>query len=263
MEVNFDPTIFKLGVLQVRWYGMMYLIGYVIATFLCHRLVKEGLFKIPREKIDSLVTHMFLGMFLGARITYVLVYGQQQLFDDPLRIFYVWEGGLSFHGAIIGYAIAGLIFARKNKIHLFHVWDCVVTVGAQGLFFGRIGNFLNMELFGRVTDVPWGMIFPGGGPYPRHPSQLYEAFFEGIVLFSILWISRKNISRCGVQYALFLIIYGVFRYFIEFFREADVQMGYYLGGTTTMGQILCIIMSLCGVFALWYSLKTQPKIIQA
>ena len=262
MKVNFDPEIFSFGVLHVRWYGLMYVIGFTIGGLILRKLANEGLLKFKKEQIDSMLTHILIGMFVGARSIYVLVYNFSHYANDLKRIFYVWEGGLSFHGAILGFAVGSYIFAKKNGVHPFHVFDLAAIAGTQGVFFGRVGNFINMELYGRVTDVPWGIIFPGGGPYPRHPSQLYEAFFEGCVVFAILWIIRKKVIDCGYIYSLFLILFGFVRYFIEFFREADSQLGYYLGGTTTMGQILCITMILVGFLAMRYSMKKKPQIIQ-
>lgn len=252
MTVDFNPVIFDLGPLQVRWYGMMYVVGFIIGTILLRHLSDKGLFKLAKDKIDSLATYLILGMFLGARIFYVFVYNWSDYASSPMDIFAVWKGGLSFHGAIIGMTIGCILFAKRNKVHPMHVADAAVTVGAQGLFFGRLGNFINGELYGRLTDVPWGMIFPSGGPFPRHPSQLYEAICEGLILFLILWFWRKRMKHVGVQSSIFLIGYGVMRFGIEFFREADSQLGYYLGGTITMGQILCFLMMAIGGSMLFY-----------
>lgn len=262
MIVDFDPILFDLGPLQIRWYGLMYVVGFLIGTFLLKRVSDEKLFKVPKERIDSLVTYLIIGMFLGARFFYVFVYNWHEYSNDFLSIFAIWKGGLSFHGAIIGMAIACLLFGKRNKVHPLHIADVSVTVGAQGLFFGRIGNFINGELYGRATDLPWAMIFPAGGPFPRHPSQLYESFFEGAVLFAVLWFTRKGLARPGVQTAKFLIGYGTFRFFIEFFREADKQLGYYFGNLLTMGQILCLIMVLAGAATWYYCAKKKLSITQ-
>jgi phosphatidylglycerol---prolipoprotein diacylglyceryl transferase len=257
--ISIDPVIFSLGPLQVRWYGLMYVIAFLIGGYLFKRLVKEDLFKIPVERIDSLITHGIIGMFLGARLIYVFVYNWNYYQNHLDEILSVWKGGLSFHGAIIGITVALYFFAKRNKVRLLHVVDCSVVVGTQGLFFGRMGNFINGELYGRTTDLPWGLIFPGGGPYPRHPSQLYEGILEGLVLFTVLWLFRKKLARTGLASSFFIIGYGFFRFFIEFFREPDSQLGYYFGGTITMGQILCFIMVCVGVSVAVYSSKTLGK----
>jgi len=250
MVVDFDPNIFTLGPLQVRWYGMMYVIGFVLANFLLKKLVDRGFFKVAKEKVDSLITVMFICMFLGARIFYVFIYNWDYYQHHLTELLSVWKGGLSFHGALAGLLVGGFIFARMNKISWAQVMDNAALAGAPGLFFGRMGNFINGELFGRVTDSSFGLIFPAGGPFPRHPSQLYEGFLEGIVLTAILWFLLPRVKHYGYLASTFLIGYGVFRYFVEFFREADSQLGYYFGGTTTMGQILCLIMILIGIGAL-------------
>jgi len=169
----------------------------------------------------------------------------------------VWEGGLSFHGAAVGMALVTYLTARKHKLHFFQISDSMTFAGTIGLFFGRMGNFINGELYGRITDSPFGMIFQNGGPYPRHPSQLYEGFSEGIILFFIMMFVLKKQRVYGYASATFVLAYGVFRYFIEFFREPDVQLGYYLGGTTTMGQILCMLMILGSFLLFWYAKKVN------
>lgn len=247
MTVDLDPIIFSLGPIEVRWYGLMYVIDFIVAGLLAKILIKRGFFKIPVEKLDGCVTAMLIGMFLGARLFYVFVYNWDYYSQNLLELFSVWQGGLSFHGAILGMMTAGYIFAKRNGITWFQMMDVTVLAGTPGLFFGRIGNFINGELYGRITDVPWGMVFPAGGPYPRHPSQLYESFFEGIVLSLILWGLVGRVKHYGILSCVFTIGYGTFRYFIEFFREADAQLGLYWGGTTTMGQILCLLMVVGGL----------------
>ena len=246
MTVDFDPTIFSIGPLQVRWYGLMYVIGFMNGNFLLRYLSKKGFLKVDPEKADGLVTYLIIGMFFGARLFYVFIYNWDYYASRPLEWLAVWQGGLSFHGAIVGLVLGAWVFARKYQIPLFQVTDSMALAGTQGLFFGRLGNFINGELYGRVTDSPLGMIFPQGGPYPRHPSQLYEGVFEGIVLGAIIWLVYPRVKRYGVLTPLFIVGYGVFRYFIEFFRQPDEQLGFYFGGTTTMGQILCFIMIIVG-----------------
>lgn len=261
MVVDFDPVILSLGPLQIRWYGLMYVVGFYIAGFLAKKLVKEGFIETKEENVDSLVFYMIIGMFIGARLTYVFVYNWDYYSQHLNELFAVWKGGLSFHGAIIGLLTGGWVFSKRFNVPLRQICDTAVTAGCQGVFFGRIGNFINGELYGRVTDSHFGLIFKSGGPYPRHPSQLYEGIAEGIILFSILWFMRKRVKSYGEQTVIFLCGYAFFRYFIEFAREADAQLGYYLGGTTTMGQILCFIMFLCG-FSWWVYVRKNPMPIK-
>jgi phosphatidylglycerol:prolipoprotein diacylglycerol transferase len=258
-----DPVIFSLGPLQVRWYGLMYVVGFIITGFLLKILVKDGILKIDPKKIDSLITMEIIAMFLGARTAYVFIYNWDYYSQHLGEILAVWQGGLSFHGAVAGLFLGAMLFARQNKIPFLQVTDSLVTAGSQGVFFGRLGNFINGELFGRKTDVAWAMVFPGGGPFKRHPSQLYEAFLEGLILFLILWFVRKKVKNYGVLTGMFFSIYGVFRYFIEFFREADAQLGYYFGGTTTMGQILCLLQICFGLGLIYYSVKKQLPVNQS
>lgn len=257
MVVDFDPNIFQLGPLAVRWYGMMYVVGFVLANFLLKKLIKRGFFKVPEEKLDELNFIMFICMFLGSRTAYVFIYNWEYYQHHLLQIPAVWQGGLSFHGALAGLIIGGQIFAKRNGLTIAQVMDNIALAGTPPLFFGRLGNFINGELYGRVTDSSLGLIFPAGGPFPRHPSQLYEGVLEGIVLSLILWALLPRVKHYGVLASTFLIGYGFFRYIVEFFREADAQLGYYLGGTTTMGQILCFIMMMIGALALYLAKKKR------
>lgn len=244
---NIDPVIFDLGALQIRWYGLMYVIGFIIAGYLLKVLVRKKFFKVPEDKIDSLVTTMIVCMFLGARIFYVFIYNWESYSDNLLDIIAVWKGGLSFHGALVGLITGGVIFARQNKVTWYEVMDSIALAGTQGIFWGRLGNFINGELYGRITDSPLGIIFPyGGGPYPRHPSQLYEAVLEGIILTAVVWFVKSRTKIYGIIGAFFVGGYGLFRFIIEFFREPDTQLGYYFG-FLTMGQILCLLMIIAGV----------------
>lgn len=243
---SIDPVLFHLGPLQVRWYGLMYVFGYVLGAKLLGRLVDQGFFKIPKKAIDSYITYLIVGMFIGARLAYVFIYNWDEYSQNWLDIFAVWKGGLSFHGAVVGMVVSSWAFARRYQVSLLQVTDAMGLAGAPGLFFGRIGNFINGELYGRVSDVPWAMVFPDGGPFPRHPSQLYEAFLEGIVLSLILWGIKNRTSYYGIVTAVFVAGYGIFRFGVEFFREPDVQLGYYFG-LLTMGQILCLLMVLVGI----------------
>ena len=269
MNADFiDPVIFTLpfnmpgtdGPMQVRWYGMMYFISFWVGSAILGKLSKTGFFKLPKESIDKYVTYLLIGMILGARIFYVFIYNWGYYSNHLSEVFLIMQGGLSFHGAVVGMSVATLIWAKKHNLHFFQISDCLGIAGSIGLFFGRMGNFINGELYGRVTTSSFGMVFKNGGPMPRHPSQLYEGFFEGIVLFCILVFLHRRVKVYGIVSAVFIMGYGFFRYFIEFFREADSQLGYYFGRTTTMGQILCIVMFLIGLATLFYAKKKNIRI---
>lgn len=241
MNEWFDPNIFTIGFLQVRWYGAMYVIGFLIGGFLLKYLANKKFWPLKVELIDSYISWLIIGMFIGARSFYVVLYNWDYYSVNLLDSFAVWKGGLSFHGAVAGMVLVTYIFAKKNKVHFFQIADCMAVAGSPGLLFGRIGNFINGELYGRVTDSWLGIVFPGGGPFPRHASQLYEGFLEGIVLFMILFYIHKRQRFYGVVTSVFLLGYGTFRFIVEFFREPDSQLGYYLG-YFTMGQFLCLVM---------------------
>jgi len=256
---NLNPVILDLGKVQIRWYGLMYVIGFIIAGFLLKKLVRSHFFKVTEDKIDSLVTTMIICMFIGARAAYVFIYNWDYYSQNLMDLLAVWKGGLSFHGALVGLITGGVIFARKNKMSWMEVMDSVALAGTPGLFFGRIGNFINGELYGRMTTSSWGIIFPQGGPFPRHASQLYEAFLEGICLLAILWLAKSKIKIYGILSGLFVGLYGVFRFIVEFFREPDSQLGYYFG-FITMGQILCFLMIFSGVGMIIYAKKKNITI---
>lgn len=244
-----DPIAFELGPLAIRWYGLSYLAGVFCAyLFLKKEFFKEFSWK-PDTVLDFLSWVMF-GVLLGGRFGYVLFYDFSFFIQNPLHIFSVWEGGMSYHGGAIGAMFGVILFARKRNVSFWPLLDLLGLGSCFGLFFGRLANFVNGELYGRYTDVSWGMIFPNGGPFARHPSQLYEAFFEGIVLFLILWgLRRKASLQQGQLFGFYLVGYGVFRFFIEFFREPDAQLGTFIG-FFSMGQLLCGVMISIGVFVL-------------
>ncbi len=246
---HLNPAILHIGPIEIRWYGLMYVIGFMATYYLMRKFSREKTFKLSYEQIESLIFYLFLGLFFGARIFYTIIYNFPYYSIHPLEIFAFWKGGLSFHGGLLGIVISGILFSRKNKIPFWHLGDTFVTCAPIGLGFGRLGNFINGELYGRPTNGKWGMIFSDGGPMPRHPSQLYESFFEGFILFCLMWVFRKKIKINGQLSALFLIFYGIFRFGIEFFREPDAQLGFVFL-TFSMGQILCVIMILAGVI-LW------------
>lgn len=250
-----DPVFFQIGPLQFRWYGLMYILGFLCAYFIVIRTVRRKGYDLSRGEIEDVFSYCIAGLIIGARLGYCFFYNFSYFISHPLKIVAVWEGGMSFHGGLIGLILAGIIFARVHDKPFLMLADLGALAAPPGLFFGRIGNFINAELYGRVTDMPWGMVFPYAGGLPRHPSQLYEAFFEGIVLFAVLYaISRKSVAR-GVIIAWFLILYGVMRFFLEFFREPDTQLGFVLG-PFTMGQVLCILMTAAGAALLAIPLKS-------
>lgn len=245
-----DPEIVKIGPFSIRWYGMMYLIGFISSYLLVRYQVKKRNLSLSKPMIDSLYTYLILGLLIGARLGYVIFYNLPFYLRDPLEIFALWHGGMSFHGGLIGCIVSGFIFSKRYRIDFWMLADLIVVTAPIGLGLGRLGNFINGELYGRVTDVPWAMVFPEGGPLPRHPSQLYEFFSEGLCLFLILWYLKDRVSKKGAISAAFLLFYGIFRFIVEFFREPDPQVGYILG-FITMGQILSSVMIILGLLILY------------
>jgi phosphatidylglycerol:prolipoprotein diacylglycerol transferase len=243
---HIDPVIIRIGPFAVRWYGVMYLLGFTASFLLVRYQIRKKGLHFAKDFVDSLYSYLILGLLLGARLGYVLFYDLAAYLHHPLEIFAVWHGGMSFHGGLIGSVLAGILFCRKYRVDFWQVSDLVIVTAPIGLGLGRLGNFINGELYGRVTDVPWAMVFPGGGALPRHPSQLYEFFLEGVVLFTVLWVVKDKISRSGLLTSLFLMLYGLFRFTLEFFREPDVQLGYILG-PFTMGQLLSSAMIAAGL----------------
>ncbi|GEK48865.1 prolipoprotein diacylglyceryl transferase [Halomonas pacifica] len=250
-----DPVAISLGPLAIHWYGLMYVVGFVAAWWLgCRRASRLGL---TRDDIGDLIFYAALGVVLGGRLGYVLFYGMDRLLENPLWIVQVWDGGMSFHGGLIGVLLAALWFARKKGLAFFTLTDFVAPLVPIGLGAGRLGNFINAELPGRITTLPWGMPFPGMGPEPRHPSALYEAALEGLVLFVVLWwVSAKPRAR-GLISGLFLVLYGVFRVSVEFVRLPDAHIGYIAFGWVTKGMLLTLPMILAGVGLMLWS-RRQP-----
>ena len=251
MTVNIDPILVEFGPIRLSWYGMMYVLGFFASYLLVRYQIKRKDFGISRMEVENLYFYLILGLVIGARLGYVLFYDLKMYLSDPLEIFAIWHGGMSFHGGLIGVLLVGIFFSWRNRKSFWKIADLFIVTAPIGLGLGRIGNFINGELYGRVTDVPWGMVFPKGGPLPRHPSQLYESALEGLVLFLILWFSKDRRLPPGGLLALFLSIYGVFRFFVELYREPDPQLGFVLGHLT-MGQILCSFMVLGGIVLLGY-----------
>ncbi|MGL5757349.1 prolipoprotein diacylglyceryl transferase [Plesiomonas sp.] len=254
---NIDPIIFQIGPLALRWYGLMYLVGFVFALWLGSRRAAKPNSGWTKDDVENLLYAGFFGVFLGGRIGYVLFYNFDLFLANPLYLFKVWEGGMSFHGGLIGVITAMCIFAYRTHRPMFAVADFVAPLIPFGLGVGRIGNFINGELWGRVTDVPWAMVFPEGGPFPRHPSQIYEALLEGLVLFIILNLFVNKPRPTGSVSGMFLVFYGLFRIFCEFFREPDAQLGFF-DGWLTMGQLLSVPMVLAGVGLIIWAYRRNP-----
>lgn len=253
-----DPILFQLGPLAVRWYGVMYLLGFVAAFFIISRLAPRRNLPLDKDAVSDLLFYIVLGVILGGRFGYVLFYNFPYFIANPLQIFAVWQGGMSFHGGLAGVVIATLIYARRHAIAILPLADILAIAATIGLGLGRIGNFINGELWGRVTTLPWGVVFPAAGPQPRHPSQLYEAILEGPIIFFLLyWLFSRKV-RSGMVFFSFLIIYGIGRFIIEFFREPDQQIGFLWGGAT-MGQMLCLAMILLGSGGLYWLKNREDK----
>lgn len=245
-----NPVILKIGPFQVRWYGMMYLLGFLSGYLLLKRVARDRGVEITGRQLEGLLEAVVLGVVLGGRLGYVLFYNLPYYLQHPLEILAFWHGGMSFHGGLLGTTVAGYIYCRKAGMDFWKMADSVVIVVPIGLGLGRLGNFINGELYGRVTSLPWAMVFPGAGPLPRHPSQIYEFLLEGVVLFTILWSLRKRPWPDGSLLALFLVFYGVFRVFVECFRQPDPQLGFVVGHVT-MGQVLSSAMVLAGLCILF------------
>lgn len=254
--LQIDPVAIDLGFMQVHWYGLMYLFGFVAAWLLArHRAESIGLSK---ALVEDLLFYGALGVIVGGRLGYAIFYDLAANLDNPLNILKIWQGGMSFHGGLLGVLLAVWLFARKTGKTFFQITDFIAPLVPLGLLFGRIGNFINGELWGKVSDVPWAMVFPSGGPLPRHPSQLYEALLEGLVLFILVWwFSAKPRPRAAVS-GLFLLGYGSFRFIVEFVRVPDPQYGYLAFNWLTMGQLLCLPMIVAGLALMIWAYRTNP-----
>ena len=249
---NIDPIAFSIGPLAVRWYGLMYLAGFAIGWWLATRRISRGQAPITRKQLDDLLFLIVLGVILGGRLGYVLFYKPAHYLANPLEVFAIWQGGMSFHGGLLGVMLAMAFAAWRHRIDYLRLMDFVAPLCPLGIAAGRMGNFINGELWGRVTDVPWGMVFRGAGDAPRHPSQLYQFALEGVLLFIILWWYSSKPRPRGAVSALFLIGYGVFRFVAEFAREPDTFLGYLAMGLT-MGQWLCLPMIAGGLWLFRWS----------
>ncbi|MEO8670032.1 MAG: prolipoprotein diacylglyceryl transferase [Tahibacter sp.] len=279
---DINPIALSLGPLKVHWYGLMYIGAFATAWWLGQRRLAAGRFAVTQEQYSDLIFYGMLGVILGGRIGYMLFYGYAQILAEPLSIFRVWEGGMSFHGGLLGVLAAGLWWSHRNKIHFFDSVDFVAPLVPIGLGLGRFGNFVGGELWGKHTDLPWGVIFPRTlealgktadelkamylagelNHEARHPSQLYEMFLEGVVLFAVLWLySRKPRRRYAVS-GVFALLYGCFRFIIEFVREPDAQLGYLALGWVTMGQILSLPLIATGLVLLLMSRSQAAPVVR-
>ena len=248
---NLDPILFDFGFFVIRWYSLAYVLGILIGWWLGKKIILKKFqtidWKFDIKEFDNLITYLIIAILIGGRIGYVLFYNSGYYFSNPLDIIKIWEGGMSFHGALLGIIFITYLFSIRRNIPPFFLLDIIVCVAPIGIFFGRIANFINGELVGKTTHLFWGVIFPNIDNAIRHPSQLYEAFFEGLVLFIIMnLIIFKNNYKIGTCSYMFLILYGVFRIFCELFREPDVQVGY-LFNLISMGTMLSICMILAGI----------------
>ncbi|WP_413665894.1 prolipoprotein diacylglyceryl transferase [Microbulbifer sp. EKSA008] len=254
-----DPVAFAIGPLKVHWYGLMYLAGFVAAWWLALRRSAKPWSPVIKSEVEDLILYCAIGVVIGGRLGYMFFYNFPQLLEDPISLIRLWEGGMSFHGGLIGVMLATALYARKIGTTFPALIDFVAPLVPIGLGLGRIGNFIGQELWGRETEGPWGMVFPKDPDLlVRHPSQLYQAFLEGLVLFALLWwFSSKPRPRLAVG-GMFVTLYGVFRFLVEFVREPDGHIGFDLFGWMTRGQLLSLPMIIAGIALLVWSYKTQP-----
>ena len=258
---NLDPVLFDFGIIAIRWYSLAYLAGILIGWWLGKKIIIKKFYYTEKQfdlnEFDNLITYLIISILVGGRIGYIVFYNFEYYFLNPLSIIKIWEGGMSFHGGLIGIVIGTYLFSIKKKISLLFLLDVIACVSPVGIFFGRIANFINGELIGKATDVSWSVIFPAIDMQPRHPSQLYEAFLEGIILFFILntLIIKKNYKN-GTCSCIFLIGYGFFRIISEFYREPDSQLGY-IFDLFSMGSILSFLMILTGMMLFAFVKKNE------
>jgi phosphatidylglycerol---prolipoprotein diacylglyceryl transferase len=257
---NFDPVAIHLGPLAVRWYGLMYLVGFGVAFWLGRlRIARSKSGRITHAALDDLLFYGVLGVVLGGRLGYVLFYKPGDYFANPLEILAVWHGGMSFHGGFLGVLLAVWFVARKHALSWLELTDFLAPLSPLAFAAGRLGNFINGELYGRVTDLPWGMLFRGAGPLPRHPSQVYQFALEGALLFVILWIYSAKPRPTGAVSGAFLLGYGAFRFIAEYFREPDDFLGL-LALNLSMGQWLSLPMIIVGALVLVWTWRRPQKV---
>jgi len=243
---NFDPVAFNFFSLEIRWYSLAYIFGIIIGWLYCKKyLIKD---KSILNIFDDLITYLIIGIILGGRLGYVLIYNFDYYLNNLSEILMIWKGGMSFHGGLVGVTISILFFSKKNNLNPWIFLDLISVVAPIGIFFGRIANFLNSELYGKETEIFWSVVFPKIDNLTRHPSQIYEALFEGLILFLILnlLVQKNMLHKKGIISSCFLVFYSLFRFLLEFFREPDSQIGYLIFGMT-MGQILCVFLFVIGI----------------
>jgi phosphatidylglycerol:prolipoprotein diacylglycerol transferase len=248
----FNPNIMTIGPIQLRWYSLAYILGIIFGQRIIRSLDGKYALGLNRGNFyDDLLTYMVIGVVVGGRIGYMLFYSYKYLMANPLEVFALWHGGMSFHGGFLGVLVAARLLCRKYGIKNLFLLDLLASVCPIGLFFGRMANFINLELYGRPTDMPWGMVFPGAGSLARHPSQLYEAFLEGLVILMVMfWLGkRKKFELVGLNSGVFLLLYSTSRIFVEVFREPDQQLGTFFG-FLTMGQVLSMPLFIAGIIIL-------------
>ena len=254
---NFDPVAIEILSFEIRWYSLSYIIGILLGWYLAKKFFVN---KNIKNKFDDYITYLIIGLILGGRIGYVLIYNFNFYFNNPLDILKIWQGGMSFHGGVLGIIIASIIFTKKYNDNFFEYLDVVALVSPVGIFFGRIANFLNSELYGTISNVPWAVIFIKIDNLPRHPSQLYEAILEGLVLFLILiYLKNKFLNKPGLISGLFLIFYSFFRFFIEFFRVPDQQLGY-IFLNLSMGQVISLILMIIGLILFYFKYEKRQNL---
>ena len=259
-DLHLSPVLLHIGPFQIRWYSLAYIAGILVGWWYLTKLIDQPGAPMARRHADDFIFYATLGIILGGRLAYVIFYDPGPMLRDPIKILQLWQGGMSFHGGAFGVVIATWWLARRNGLSMLRFLDYVACCGPFGLFFGRLANFVNGELWGRVTDVPWAIVFPGpdAGPYPRHPSQLYEAGLEGLLLFAVLaylfWRTQAR-YKPGLLLGVFLVGYGAARFFVEFFREPDVQLGLLPWGLS-MGQTLSLPMIFVGI---WFILTASGR----
>jgi phosphatidylglycerol:prolipoprotein diacylglycerol transferase len=253
---NFDPVAFQIMSFEIRWYSLAYILGIIIGWILCKKIFIKNL--DINQRFDDFISYLIIGIIIGGRLGYVLFYNFNYYINNIVDIFKIWQGGMSFHGGLLGIIVASILFAKKNNQDTFIYTDLVSLVAPVGIFFGRFANFINSELYGKVTEVPWAVTFVQVDNLSRHPSQLYEAIFEGIILFILLlYFRNKNfLEKPGLISSLFLIFYSVFRFCIEFFRVPDEQIGYLIFNLS-MGQIISLVFIMIGTIVFY--LKNETK----
>ena len=252
---NFDPVALEIFSLEIRWYSLAYIFGIILGWIIAKKLLIQDL--EVKNKFDDYLTYLIIGIILGGRLGYIIIYNLSFYINNPLDIFKIWQGGMSFHGGLIGVIFASIFFAKKNNQNPFLYLDIVALVAPVGLFFGRIANFINSELYGTITDVPWAVTFVQIDNLPRHPSQLYEALLEGLFLFLLLiYFKNKFSNKPGVISGLFLIIYSFFRFIVEFYRVPDEQLGY-IFLNLTMGQVVSLIFIISGIILFYIKYETR------